>query len=159
MSADGGEATVSSPAFGRLTTSGAREACFYVDLPSGSATQVSLSGRAERPDEGFTPRLQINEYGPAGPHWYETLTVECVGAQGRCDKEGATTWGRRASERSRGRVDPCGSAVVSKLRWETSGSESRRDSGFFHDFGVQFDLAVKKFATQFAPGSTECVPK
>ena len=33
------------------------------------------------------------------------------------------------------------------------------NSGFFRDFTVTFEMEVKKFATQFAPGSTECVPK
>jgi hypothetical protein len=48
---------------------------------------------------------------------------------------------------------------VTHLRWETSGGEGRRDGGHFHDWSALFTLEVKRFATRFAPGSTECVPK
>jgi hypothetical protein len=49
--------------------------------------------------------------------------------------------------------------VVHKLRWDSSGGQSDRDGGLFRELTVRFALEVKKFATQFAPGSTECVPK
>ena len=33
------------------------------------------------------------------------------------------------------------------------------EGGLYRDLTVTFEMEVKKFATQFAPGSTECVPK
>jgi len=49
--------------------------------------------------------------------------------------------------------------VRTRLGWETSGGTGDREGGFFRDFTVSFEMEVKRFATQFAPGSTECVPK
>jgi hypothetical protein len=159
LSADEGEASLYIPEIGTLAASGARERCFYFDLPAGSMTAATFRSRATSPARGFTPRLRVAEYGPSGPYWYETFFLECSGADGRCDKAGAERWAEGARRVKRGRVDPCGSAVVSKLHWETSGAESRRDGGYFHDLDVRLQLEVKRFATQFAPGSTECVPK
>jgi hypothetical protein len=159
MSADGGDATLKSPSLGRLTTAGPQQACFYVDVEAGSKHSFTFHVTAERPERGMGPYLAVTEYGPTGPYWYKTLIVECAGANARCDRAGADAWGRGFATRKRGRLDPCGSMVVTNLNWETSGSEASRDSGFFADFTVTFDLEAKKFATQFAPGSTECVPK
>jgi hypothetical protein len=103
--------------------------------------------------------LHIAEYGPKGPFWYDVVDVHCAGAGGRCTRDAADEWGAEAKNRKRGRIDPCGSSVITHLLWETSGGMGERDSGFFRDFTVTFDMEVKKFATQFAPGSTECVPK
>ena len=64
-----------------------------------------------------------------------------------------------AKTRKRGRVDPCGSTVFSHLVWDTSGGTGDRELGLFSDFTVKFTMEVKRFATQFRPGSTECVPK
>jgi hypothetical protein len=116
--------------------------------------------QANRPERGFTPRLTVSEYGPAGPYWYEIFALECAGVSGRCDRAGADAWGARlARDRKRGRNDPCGSLVVTGLAWETTGGQAERDSGYYRDFVVRFDIEVKKFTTQFAPHSTECVPK
>jgi hypothetical protein len=159
MSADGGQATLASPAFGTLTTTGAREACFYFDAPAGTTHEVTFTSRPERREAGVTPRLAIAEYGPAGPYWYDVISVACVGADGRCTKAGATAWADRVRQQRRGRQDPCGSVVVSGLGWETSGAEDRRDGGYLHDFSVAFRFDVKRFAPQLPPNSPECVPK
>jgi hypothetical protein len=160
MSADGGEAVLTSGTLGRLTASGIKEACYYLDVPAGSKHQITFNSRAHDVDRGVTPRLQIAEYGPTGPFWYKVLEVECAGSGGRCDRQGADAWGEAILQhRKRGRLDPCGSLVVTGLAWDTSGGQARRDGGLYRDFTVSFDVEVKKFATQFAPGSTECVPK
>jgi hypothetical protein len=159
MSADRGEAELSSPTFGRIVTAGVRESCYYVDVAAGSKQSFSFVSRATDPASGVTPRLAIAEYGPAGPFWYEVLAVECAGVNGRCDRAGADKWVQTLKERQRGRVDPCGSMVITGLAWDTSGGQHSRDGGFYRDFSVKFDMEAKKFATKFAPGSTECVPK
>jgi hypothetical protein len=159
MSADGGDALLDAPGLGRLTSSGPQEACFYLDVPAGGTQSFTFTVVADRADRGVGPHLAVTEYGPAGPYWYRTLAITCAGANARCDRNGADAWGRGLATRKRGRLDPCGSMVVTGLKWETSGSEAERNGGFFRDFIVRFDVEAKKFATKFAPGSTECVPK
>jgi hypothetical protein len=158
LGSDGGSATFDG--LGHFETAGPQESCFYVDVPAGQTTDLRFAATADRPTEGVSPRLRLAEYGPKGPYWYGIIDVECKGAQGRCDRQGADAWAaRNVRERKRGRLDPCGSAVVTKLAWDTSGGQADRDGGLFRDVSVRFTLEVKKFATQFAPGSTECVPK
>jgi hypothetical protein len=160
LSARHGQTVLESPSLGRFLAVGPQETCFYIDVPAGTQNQVVFSARADSKEQGIAPRLQLAEYGPKGPWWYDILIFECVGSEGRCNRQGVETWATRTlSQRKRGRLDACGSGVVSQLRWDTSGGLSERDGGFFSDLAVKFDFEVKKFATQFAPGSTECVPK
>jgi hypothetical protein len=159
LASDGGSASLDG-GLGHFQTMGPQEACFYVDVPAGQTHDVAFVARADRTDAGVAPRLRLFEYGPKGPYWYAILDVECKGQQGRCDRQGADAWAaRNLKDRKRGRLDPCGSGVVTKLSWDTAGGQPDRDGGFFSDLTVRFALEVKKFATQFAPGSTECVPK
>lgn len=159
LAADGGAAALEG-GLGHFEAVGPQESCFYVDVPAGHTTDVKFSAHADKPDAGIAPRFRMAEYGPKGPYWYEIIDIDCKGQQGRCDRQGADAWAaRNLKERKRGRLDPCGSAVVTKLRWDTSGGEADRDGGLYRDLAVSFGLEVKKFATQFAPGSTECVPK
>ena len=160
LGADGGGAALEVGGLGHFEAAGPQEACFYVDVPAGQTNDVAFAAHADRPEAGVAPRLRLAEYGPKGPYWYAIIDVECKGQQGRCDRQGADAWvARNLKERKRGRLDPCGSAVVTKLTWDTSGGQADRDGGLFRDLNVRFALEVKKFATQFAPGSTECVPK
>jgi hypothetical protein len=160
LSVDEGEGVLESPTLGRFSTGGMRETCYYLDVPDGAKAGFNFIGRAAHPERGFTPRLVVSEYGPAGPYWYEIFSLECAGVSGRCDRAGADAWGAKINRgRKRGRNDPCGSLVVTGLNWETSGGQHDRDGGYYRDFLVRFDIEVKKFATQFAPHSTECVPK
>lgn len=159
MSVHGGEGLLESPGAGRFAVSGVKDTCFYVDVPAGSKSSYNFQARASNPDAGHTPRLSIWEYGPAGPFWYEIFSFDCVGVGGKCDAAGAADWQGRLKSRKRGRMDPCGSLVVTGLDWQTSGGLAHRDNGYYRDFSVRFDVEVKKFPTQFAPHSTECVPK
>jgi hypothetical protein len=160
LSVDEGEGALESPTLGKFAAAGIQETCYYLDVPVGSKAGFNFVGRAARPERGFTPRLRISEYGPAGPYWYEIFALECAGVSGRCDRGGADIWGERIkTSRKRGRTDPCGSLVVTGLGWETSGGLHDRDAGYYRDLVVRFDVEVKKFPTQFAPHSTECVPK
>ncbi len=160
MSADGGSITVASPSFGRFESAGPLEVCFYVDVPAGTRHDLEVMSAATRAGQGVAPRVRLAEYGPKGPWWYDIATVECIGPQGRCNREAVDSWAARtAMQRKRGRLEPCGSAVVTNLKWQTSGGVGDRDGGFYRDLGVTFGFEVKKFPTQFAPGSTECVPK
>jgi hypothetical protein len=159
VGAEAGQATLDSPTLGRFSGAGANESCFYVDVLPGTHHIITFSAREGRPESGLAPNLRIAEYGPKGPYWYDVVQVHCAGAGGRCTRDAADEWGAEAKTRKRGRIDPCGSSVVTHLSWETSGGMGERDSGFFRDLTVTFEMEVKKFATQFAPGATECVPK
>jgi len=159
MSAAGGNAILESPLVGTLSVQGATERCFYVDVPAGSESAYRFSATADDEAAGIEPFAFIAEYGPTGPYWYDVLRVICRGNLGRCSREGAEDWKATLSSRKRGRLDPCGSAVVSRLGWDTSGGQADRDGGLFRDFTVTFQMVLKKFDTQFAPGSTECVQK
>jgi hypothetical protein len=160
VGAGGGPATFSSPTLGDLSSvGGAGESCFYVDVVPGTTHEVSFVAREAKAEEGVSPVLEIAEYGAKGPWWYDVLLVKCDGPGGHCNREAADAWSADAKSRRRGRVDPCGSSVITHLRWDTSGGTGNRELGVFQDFTVAFTMEVKKFATQFAPGSTECVPK
>ena len=159
MSAVGGGATLDSPTLGHFSADNS-DTCFYVDVLAGTTSEVTFTAHAETAEGGIAPRLEISEYGPKGPWWYQILNVQCDnGPGGRCNREAADAWGAEAKTRKRGRIDPCGSAVISHLRWDTSGGTGERELGLFRDFTVQFTMEVKRFATQFHPGATECVPK
>jgi len=152
-------AVLASSTLGRFEASGAGEHCFYTDVVPGTRHDLVFLSTEEAPGHGVAPTLKISEYGPAGPWWYDILEVTCAGGQGTCDRDAAEDWIKRQRVTKRGRVDPCGSMVVSRLHWQSSGGQAERDGGRFRDFGVSFSLDVKRFATQFAPGATECVPK
>jgi hypothetical protein len=157
----GGDAALESPTLGRFSAgAGAVDAaCFYVDVLPATRHLLSFAAHEGRTGDGLSPTLHIAEYGPKGPYWYDVVEVHCAGAGGKCTREAADAWSAEAKNRKRGRIDPCGSAVVTHLAWETSGGTGTRDSGLFRDLTVSFEMEVKRFATQFAPGSTECVPK
>jgi hypothetical protein len=161
LGAVGGTAALSSPTLGELSSGpeSPDDACFYVDVVPGTTHEVTFVAREARKEEGLSPVLEIAEYGPKGPWWYDVLAVKCGGPNGRCNREAADAWSADMKTRKRGRVDPCGSAVITHLRWDTTGGSGVRELGLFADFKVSFTMEVKKFATQFKPGSTECVPK
>jgi hypothetical protein len=160
LAADGGVATLESASVGRLQAAGPQEACFYIDVDAGSTADWAFVARADRVERGVAPRLRIAEYGPRGPWWYDIAAVDCIGQQGVCDRGGVDAWAARTvKQRKRGRLEACGSATISGLAWESSGGQADRDGGLFRDLTVRFTMEVKKFATQFAPGATECVPK
>ena len=170
ISAAGGTAALDLSELGTVATGAAtstpadsesivKTTCAYVDVPAGSTHQGQFVALEATAGHGVAPRLAIAEYGPSGPYWYDILSVSCEGSQGRCDRQAADAWGVAARNRKRGRIEPCGSAVVTKLAWESSGGQAERDGGLFRDFSARFTMEVKKFATQFAPGSSECVPK
>jgi hypothetical protein len=156
----GGQVMLDSPTLGRFAHDGVQEKCFYVDVPAGSSHEAIVEAREADRGRGMAPQVRIAEYGPKGPFWYDVLAVACGTGDTRCTRDGMAAWGQRwLAHRKRGRLDPCGSAVVSGLKWDTSGAQADRDGGALRDVRVQFVLQVKRFATQFAPGSTECVPK
>jgi hypothetical protein len=160
VGAGGGPATFTSPTLGTLASVGGQgESCFYVDVEPGTTHEVSFVAREAKVEEGVSPVLEVAEYGPKGPWWYDVLRVKCEGPGGHCNREAADAWSADAKSRKRGRVDPCGSSVISHLRWDTTGGTGVRELGVFSDFTVSFTIEIKKFATQFPPGATECVPK
>jgi hypothetical protein len=160
MSAAAGNIVLTSPTLGRLSHDGKEEACFYVDLPSGSNHEFVIESRESQKGQGMTPAVRIAEYGPKGHYWYDVLAIKCGVGDQRCDRPLAKDWEEEwLAQRKRGRLDPCGSVVVSGLKWDTSGGQAMMDGGLLRDFRVQFLLLVKAFATQLAPGDPRCVPQ
>lgn len=165
--ADGGKAVLKSAELGVFGGGGPEPTCYYVDIPEGSKQEVQFVAMEGQTGGGIAPGLSIAEYGPTQPadrkgdpaYWYDILKVGCSGQNGRCDRWAADDWAKTARQRKRGRLDPCGSTVISHLEWETTGGLGDRDGGYFRDFTVKFGMEVKRFPTQFAPGATECVPK
>lgn len=158
LAGSGGGATLDSPTLGHFAARD-DEACFYIDVLPGTTSDVTFTAREGRREGGVGPLLDIAEYGPKGPWWYDILAVRCAGPEGKCNRDAADAWSEVAKGRKRGRVDPCGSAVVTRLVWDSSGGVGNRELGLFRDFTVKFTLEVKRFATQLPPRSKECVPK
>jgi hypothetical protein len=158
LGAEGGSATLDSPTLGHFEA-GANEACFYIDVLPGTTSDVVFTAREARHEGGISPLLEIAEYGPKGPWWYDVLQVRCATGAMHCNRDAADAWSAVARTRKRGRIDPCGSAVISHLVWDTSGGTGARELGLFRDFTVKFTMEVKRFATQFRPHATECLPK
>jgi len=160
MSVAAGEMVINSPTLGSIRHAGEEEQCVYVDLPAGSSQQFTIDSREAQKGEGMTPSVRIAEYGPKGHYWYDALAVNCGTAPHRCDPMAADLWKAEwLTQRKRGRLDACGSTVVSAMRWDTSGGRHMQDGGTLRDFRVQFVLQVKEFATELPPNSPQCVPK
>jgi hypothetical protein len=157
MSATNGQVTLDSSSAGHFEQAGPEEACFYVDLEVSLIHDFHLDSREARERGGVTPHVHIAEYGPKGPYWYDLVDIACgAGARG-CDLTLAREWGDAwIANRKRGRLEACGSIVVSRLKWTTSGGEDAQKGGLLRDFESAFSLEVKKFATQFPPGAAEC---
>jgi hypothetical protein len=158
LSAEGGSATFDSPTLGHFAA-GDIETCFTIDVLPGTTSDVVFVAKEAFPGQGMGPVLELAEYGPKGPYWYRIVDVHCAGPAGRCNRDAADAWGEEVKTRKRGRIDPCGSTVVTRLGWDTTGGTGDPELGLFRDFTVSFTMEVKRFATQFRPGSTECVPK
>jgi hypothetical protein len=157
MSAMNGKLTLDSPSAGHFELAGPQEACFYVDLEVGLLHDFHLDSQEGRAGSGVVPHVHIAEYGPKGPYWYDILDIACGQGARSCDLDLAREWGESwLAKRKRGRLDACGSIVVSGLRWTTSGGEEASKGGLLRDFEVPFALEVKSFATEFPPGAAEC---
>jgi hypothetical protein len=92
----GGGQTLTSPTLGTLVSNDG-DSCFYVDVVPGSTHELTFTAREARKEEGVSPVLEIAEYGPKGPWWYDVLLVKCAGtATAKPPTPGART-PRRAS--------------------------------------------------------------
>jgi len=157
MSAAFGKVALDSPTVGHFEQEGREEACFYVDLPVSQVYDFHLDSREATEGGGVGPDVVIREYGPAGPYWYDIVKFACGIGDRTCDLDLARAWGQDwLDQRKRGRLDPCGSIVVTGLRWSTSGGQSSQHGGALRDFVVDFALDVKKFETQFRPHASQC---
>jgi hypothetical protein len=158
LAGTGGGATLDSPTLGHFAA-GPDEACFYIDVLPGTTSDLTFTATEATKEGGIGPVLDIAEYGPKGPWWYDVINVRCEGPNRRCNRDAADAWSAEAKGRKRGRADPCGSSVVSHLTWDTSGGVGNRELGIFKDFTVHFTMEVKRFATQWPPHAKECVAK
>jgi hypothetical protein len=160
MTAANGREALDSPSAGHFEAVGPEEVCFYVDLDIDLVHDFHLDSQEERAGGGVAPHVHIAEYGPAGPYWYDIVDVSCGLGARSCDLELAREWADGwLVKRKRGRLDPCGSMVVSALKWTTSGGEEAQKGGLLRDFEASFSLEVKRFATEFPPGAPECQKK
>jgi hypothetical protein len=157
MSAANGRVALDSPSAGHFEQTGPEDACFYVDLQVSLIHDFHIDSEEAESGRGVTPHVHISEYGPAGHYWYDTVDIACgAGARG-CDLALAREWGQGwLAQRKRGRLDACGSIVVTGLKWTTSGGQAAENGGLLRDFESTFSLEVKKFATEFPPGAAEC---
>ena len=157
MSAANGHVSLDSPSAGHFEQTGPEEACFYVDLEVSLIHDFHMDSREARDSGGVTPHVHIAEYGPAGSYWYDVVDIACGAGVRGCDLTLAREWGQSwVASRKRGRLEACGSMVVTGLKWTTSGSDAAQKGGLLRDFETTFSLEVKKFATQFPPGAAEC---
>jgi hypothetical protein len=157
MSAFNGDIRLDSPSAGHFAQEGAQEACFYVDLDVDLIHDFHVDSQEGRIGAGVTPHMHIAEYGPTGSYWYDILDVACGLGASVCTLESAKDWGERwKATRKRGRLEPCGSISVSGLRWTTSGGSDADKGGALRDFEASFALHVRKYATEFPPGASEC---
>jgi hypothetical protein len=157
MSATNGKIALDSPSAGHFEQTGPQEACFYVDLEVDLLHDFHLDSQEGRGGSGVTPHLHIAEYGPAGPYWYDIVDIACGEGARSCDLGLAREWGKSwLVNRKRGRLEACGSIVVTGLKWTTSGGEDAQKGGLLRDFEANFSLEAKKFATEFPPGAAEC---
>ena len=157
MSAANGRLSLDSPTVGHFEHRGLEEACFYVDLPVGKIHDFRLSSHEGSQGSGVTPKVHIAEYGPAGPWWYDILDITCGAGERGCDPELARDWGESWLEhRKRGRLEACGSMMITGLKWSTSGGQAAQNGGLLRDFQADFSLEAKRFATEFPPGANEC---
>ena len=153
----GGKVTLDSPTLGHFEHDGDEEACFYVDLPVSKIYDFHLESRESTTAGGVAPTVHVSEYGPAGSFWYDIVDVACGLGERRCDPELARAWADGwLTKRKRGRLDACGSIVVTGLKWSTSGGQAAMNGGRLRDFFSDFSLEVKKFATEFPPGAPQC---
>jgi hypothetical protein len=157
MSAMNGKVMLDSPTLGHFEQSGPEEACYYINVPVGKVHDFHLDSQERSFGSGVTPNVSLSEYGPAGPYWYKILEIACGTGSHGCDPVLAREWGESWLEkRKRGRLEACGSMVVSGLNWNTSGGQAMQNGGLLRDFFADFSLDVKRFATQFPPGASEC---
>jgi hypothetical protein len=158
LAGGGGGAALDSPTLGHFAA-GPDETCFYIDVLPGTTSDVVFTASEAQKEAGIAPLLSIAEYGPKGPWWYDVIGVRCQGPGGKCNRDAADAWSAEAKGRKRGRIDPCGSSVISRLVWDTSGGIGNRELGIFKDFTVRFTMEVKRFPTQWPPHSKQCVPQ
>ena len=74
----GGGATLDSPTLGHFAA-GADEACFYIDVLPGTTSDMTFTATEAVKESGVAPVLDIAEYGPKGPWWYDIINVRCEG--------------------------------------------------------------------------------
>ena len=157
VAANHGSLTIDSPTAGHFEHAGEEEACYYVALDINVLYTFHLASKEGREGGGVAPMVHISEYGPIGHYWYNIVDVSCGLGDRGCDPDLARAWGQSwLDKRKRGRLDACGSLVVVGLKWSTSGGQAEANGWLLRDFNADFGLEVKKFATEFPPGSLEC---
>lgn len=123
--------------------------CFYVDLRPG-VHQVAIRGAH---DGGVGFRAAISEGGgdAARAWWYDTFAFAC-GSPGPCDRSALRDLEAEVAGK-RGKLDPCGSTKVKKIRWH---SGQLLHGGLPDDLQVSLELQVYDFAPGHPPGAAAC---
>jgi hypothetical protein len=161
MKSHGGDVVLDSPTVGHYRYPGGDdEQCLYIDLAESSTHQFTIESHELQKGQGMAPAVHIAEYGLLRHTWYDVIDIACGIAQHHCDPITADFWRDEwTTKRKRGRLDPCGSTVVSSLRWDTSGGLHMQDGGALRDFRVQFKLQVKGFTPELPPNDPRCIPQ
>jgi hypothetical protein len=124
------------------------EACFYVDLPSGS---FPVTLRASHPD-GVSVALAISELGARTRSFYETFRFSC-GAPGVCSLDELADERARFAALGHGLHDKCGSVKVKGLTWDTGVAPDHAHPG---DLALRLSLEVYRFAPWKPHGDATC---
>ena len=96
--------------------------------------------------------LRIKEHNPKGPWWYDSFTLEC-GIPGPCTREVLEAWKKEIDSNRRALRDPCGSARIQSLQWETG---RMPDALHPEEVRVDFLLSVPPIDPTEAPGTETC---
>jgi hypothetical protein len=126
------------------------ERCAYVDLAPGKH-KVQLRVKAKDAPAGFSPELEVNEYGTNTGAWYKTFRFDCHSNE-PCIKDDLKAFLDRERATPRGLHDACGSTRVETPNWSADHSPNAR----LEDLIVDLTLKVYAFAPHEPPGSTQC---
>lgn len=124
------------------------EACFYVDLPTGTQ-QVEL--RASNP-EGVSVGLQIHELGTRTRSWYDTFSFTC-GVPGVCSFEELEANKAQYVGIKRQLFDRCGTTKVKAISWDHGKAPDQLHPS---ELLVRFTLDIYRFAAWKPHGDDSC---
>jgi hypothetical protein len=123
------------------------EMCFYVDLEPGAHVIDVRASQAS----GVSAALAIAELGTATKSAYDTFRFAC-GPGGVCSYEELD--GKKAEyQGAKNAHDPCGSAKVKQVVWDTRRSA---DQPVPSEFAMRFVLQIYKFQPDKPHGDPSC---
>jgi hypothetical protein len=124
------------------------EACFYVDLPSGTHP-VEL--RASNP-AGVSVAVAVRELGTRTRSWYDTFAFSC-GVPGACSYDELDERKAEYVAAKRQLFDPCGTTKVKGISWDHGVAPDQLHPS---ELAVQFTLDIYRFPAWKQHGDPTC---